>query len=430
MKKFTYFILCSFFTLSLQAQEFCSDFGEGDFNDLCVEQFGPGTTGPMMSNALDIYDAGTGGAGADGIMDVQLTIESVVCASTECAPLSTSTGHIGGCIGGLGALGTTSDFASDFNAQGGSGITGPGGETTCINAGGYVCVTIDFLNGFSSTAMGFDLAQASNNGSSEGYQGSFGYVTAGTDINGTPLSLPTITLSDFCNYTNAQYIAGTTMSTFLGVTGSGTYQTDDLNAISNICDVTTAQDGEDTGSSTGASQSVSAATANPNLGLAPTDIITQVKHVYFYSSTSSTDCDGDQLTAANSRPRGAWTDVNFCFEALCNYTFEITDPVPDCGLFNIDLSNIVFAGVATGTYDVLLGTNGATPTTIATAVSGTTFTDAAIMGLTADGTTTYTFIIQESGNSACQSFPITLTAPKDSTPDCDFGGTFPVNPSN
>ena len=52
------------------------------------------------------------------------------------------------------------------------------------------------------------------------------------------------------------------------------------------------------------------------------------------------------------------------------------------------------------------------------------------MGLTADGMTSYTFIIQENGNTACQSFPITITAPKNSTPDCDFGGAFPVNPSN
>lgn len=86
-----------------------------------------------------------------------------------------------------------------------------------------------------------------------------------------------------------------------------------------------------------------------------------------------------------------------------------------------------------GTFDVLMGINGAIPVIIstpATGVTGTTFTNAAITGLTADGMTTYTFIIQESGNTAFQSLPITLTAPKESTPDCDFGGAFPVNPSN
>ncbi len=424
MKKFTYFILAFLFTLSLQAQEFCSDFGEGEFIDLCVEQMGAGTTGPMMSNTLDIFDAMTGAAGSDGIADVQLTIESVVCPATDaCAQ---SSGNIGACIGGLGALGTTSDFAADFNAN----STGPGGQNTCVNAGGYVCVTIDFLNGFSSTAMGFNLAQSSNNGSSEGYEGSFGFVTAGTDANGAPLALPAITIGDFCNYTNAEYIAGTSVSTFLGATGPGTYQTDELNAVSNICGTTTSDGGEDTGSGSGATNGTNATVANPNLGLAPTDIITQVKHIYFYSSTPSTDCDNNGLTAANSNPSGSWSDVDFCFAIPCSYSFEITDPIPDCGLFDITLSNILESGSGTGTYDVLLGIDGAVPAIIATALTGATFTNASITGLVADGMTTYTFIIQESGNDTCQSDPITITAPKDSTPDCDFGGTFPVNPGN
>lgn len=424
MKKIKHFTLLSFVLLiavNLSAQMFCSDFGEGDFMDLCVEQMGSGTTGPMMSNTLDIYDATTGGSGSDGVADVQLTIEAVVCTATDACP--ESSGNIGACIGGMGALGTSSDFAADFNAN----STGPGGQNTCINAGGYVCVTIDFLNGFSSTAMGFDLAQSSNNGTSEGYEGSFGYVTAGTDANGAPLTLPIITISDFCNYTNAEYIAGTSVSTFLGATGPGTYQTDELNAVSNVCGTTTSDGGEDTGSGSGATNGTAAAAANANLGLAPTDIITQVKHIYFYTSTPSTDCDGNGLTAANSNPSGSWSDVDFCFEVPCNYTFEIADPTPDCGLFDIELSNILESGAGTGTYDVLLGLNGAPPAIIATAATGTTFTDAAITGLTANGTDTYTFIIQENGDMNCQSDPIIITAPKDALPDCDTGG-FPANP--
>jgi len=383
-----------------------------------------GTTGPMFT-AIDIFDAIAGTAGTDGVMDVQITLEAVVCPNTECAPLSTATGNVSACIGNVFVPGTTTDFAVNFNGQG-----GPGGQTTCVNSGGYICMTIDFLNGFNSTAMGFDFAQGGNNGTSEGYEGSFGYVTAATDASGLPLTLPSITLGDFCNYVQADYSAGTKMSDFLGVTGPGTYQTDDLNAISNICGVTTGQGGEDTGNGIGASQGVSVATANPNLGLAPTDIITQIKHIQFYSATSGVDCNNDGLNAVNGRPRGQWTNIDFCFKVPCNYTFEIIDPVPDCGLFNIDLSNIAFSGAATGSFDVLMGMNGTTPTVIPTAASGTTFTDAAITDLMADGSTTYTFIIQESGNTDCQSLPITITAPKNSTPDCDLGGAFPANPSN
>jgi len=279
----------------------CSDFGEGDFMDMCVEQMGNGTTGPMTSNILELDGAnGMGG-------DIQLTIESVVC-NAGCGVGGPY--NIGACIGSLGALGTSSDFAANFNA-GASGTP----ATTCNNAGGYVIVTIDFLNGFNSTAAGFNLAQSSNNGSSEGYEGSFGYVTAGTDASGNPLTLPTINLANFCNYTSANYSGGTSMSAFLGVTGAGTYQTDNLNATAAVCGGGGSQNGEDSGSGSGGTNGTNAASANANLGLAATDIITQVTHVYFYSATPGADCDGDGASGAESNPSGSWSDVDFCFQA-------------------------------------------------------------------------------------------------------------------
>ncbi len=396
------------FTLQSNAQ-FCSNFGEGDFVDLCVEQMGAGTTGGMMSNTLDIYDATTGGAGADGTPDVQVTMEAVVCAATDAC--GQSSGNIGACIGGMGALGTTSDFAADFN----SNNTGPGGETTCENAGGYVCVTIDFLNGFSSTAMGFDLAQTSNNGSSEGYEGSFGYVTAGTDANGNPLTLPAVTIGDFCNYTNTEYLAGTSVSTFLGVTGPGTYQTDELNAIPNVCGTTTSDNGEDTGSGSGGTNGTGAAAANANLGLNPTDIITQVKHIYFYTSTPSTDCDGDGLTAANSNPSGSWSDVDFCFEPACGYTLAEGDVTitESCGTYTIEFVNLSAEGAAspvtTEAYNILID-----GTAIASGVTGDALAATDITANITPGTP-FTLTIENAADMTC-STDLMLTPPPSNPP--------------
>jgi len=284
----------------------CDDVLENSYPDLCVVQDGDGssTGGPV---AQDVYDLGAGTPGTDGMDDIQVTMEAVVC-NAGCG--SGSTYNIGGCVGSGGVLGGSSgggsDFGSIFNPEAGN-------ETTCINAGGYVVVTIDFINGFYTTAAGFDLPQSSNNGISEGYEGTFGWVTAATDANGTALTnLPTVDMNLFCNYTSAEY--GTTqMSDFVGANGTGSWQTDGFNAGATVCGVTTQDNGEDTESGeTMVEQDQSAATANPNLGLNPTDIITQVQYVYFYSSTPSIDCDGDGLTAANSDPAGSWGNMTFC----------------------------------------------------------------------------------------------------------------------
>jgi len=379
------------------AQEFCDDFGENSFTDTCAEQMGDGTSGPVVAPPIDIYDAATGGSGSDGTPDVQITIESTVCNS-GCGMGGPY--NIGGCVGGNGALGTSSDFAAAFNNG--------NGENTCINAGGYVCYTIDFINGFSTTAAGFDLGQSSNNGSSEGYEGSFGYVTAGTDANGAPLAgLPAINLANFCNYTSTDY-ATTSMSTFLGVTGPGTWQTDSQNTNpnntgsmasdangQNICGTTTSENGEDTASGTGPDQGTGAAAANPNLGLAPTDIITQVKYVYFYSSTPSIDCDMDGLTAANSNPSGSWTGIDFCFEALCTFPEPTVTFEENCGFFDIVIGTID-ESMASG-----MGTS-VTYTTAATApmvMPGTAVTG--MEQLAADGTTMYYIQIADAADPNC-----------------------------
>ena len=396
-KIFTFLILSS---LALNAQEFCDDFGENSFTDTCAEQIGDGTSGPVVAPPIDIYDATTSSGGADGTPDVQITIESTVCNS-GCG--SGGPYNIGGCIGGNGALGTSSDFAANFNSG--------NGENTCINAGGYVCYTIDFINGFSTTAAAFDLGQSSNNGSSEGYEGSFGYVTAGTDANGAPLAgLPAINLANFCNYTSTDY-ATTQMSTFLGVTGPGTWQTDAQNTNQNntgtqasdangqnICagaGATTAENGEDTSSGTGPDQATSAASANPNLGLAPTDIITQVKYVYFYSSTPSIDCDMDGLTAANSNPSGSWTGIDFCFEALCTFPEPTVTLQEDCGFFDI-IIGAIDETMASGTGTSVTYTTAATAPTV---MPGTPVTGAE--QLPADGSTMYYIQIADAADPTC-----------------------------
>ena len=316
---YSIFLFISIIFLPLNSSGQCGTVGENSFDDICISQNGDGVATPVMSNILDVYDLSTGSPGTDLIGDIQVTMEAVVC-NTSCG--SGTTYEIGACVGGGGVPGGSSGGASDFGAI---FNLPPDGETTCINAGGYIIVTIDFLNGFSTTAAGFDIPQSSNNGASEGYEGTFGWVTAATDMAGTPLTgLPTVNMSLFCNYTSSDY-ATTQMSTFVGATGPGSWQTDDQNTLANntgaqasdangqnICGTTTSNNGEDTASGSGANNGDSAATGNANLGLAATDVITQVKYVYFYSSTPSIDCDGDGLTAANSDPAGSWTGIEFC----------------------------------------------------------------------------------------------------------------------
>ena len=371
-----------YFSVNSFSQENCDDFGEGDFMDLCVSQMGDGTSGPAMSDILELDPAnGTGG-------DVQLTLEAVVC-NAGCGVGGPY--DIGVCIGGGGgALGTISDFAADFC----SSCSGTP-ATTCNNSGGYICVTIDFLNGFSSTAAGYDFAQSSNNGSSEGYEGSFGYVTAGTDANGAPLTLPAITMANFCNYTIADYAAGTSMSTFLGVTGPGTYQTDVPNATAAVCGGGGGQNGEDSGSGSGSTNGTAAASANPNLGLNPTDIITQVKHIYFYSSTPGADCDGDGQSGANSSPSGSFSNIDFCFEALCTYPEPTITLVEDCGFFDIMIGTIDET-MASGTGTSVTYTTAATAPTV---MPGTPVTGAE--QLPADGSTMYYIQIADAADPTC-----------------------------
>lgn len=361
----------------VNAQE-CSDFGEGDFMDLCVSatEAAPGS-GAMPSNTLDIYDLTTGTAGTDGVADVQLTLEAIVVSPNANGTCDDGDFAIGACIGGGGALTTSSDFAATTSDD-------------CPCTSGYICVTIDFLNGFSSTAAGFNLVQTSNNGSSEGYEASFGYVTAGTDATGAPLALPAVNLGSISTYCNAVYAAGTTISQYVGATGPGTYATDDLNAMVNNC-ATSGQNGEDTGSGTGAGQAVDANVASPNLGLNPTDIITQVKHIYFFSNAPGSDCDGDGDTGVGTNPSGSWSDVEFCgppapclienaiIEAACdpdnpdNAIVTVTfDEMNSSGTFNILDNTSAVVGTAMGTGTGIIGTFTITGPT--TAAPGTVYT--------------------------------------------------------
>jgi len=308
----------------------CGSFNDNDFADLCITQVSNGTSATVVSEVIDIYNLPSGTLGVDGIGDVQVSMNATIC-NAGCAN-EVGNREISACIGSGGVLGGFSDMGADWT------------NINCINSGGYICITIDFLNGFSTLATGFDLQQTSNNGTSEGYEGTFGYVTAGKDANGNPLTdLPTVNLSNFCTYTNAEYISGIPISTHVGATGVGTFQSDDPNVgITNDC-ATSGQNGEDPGSGAGASQSLSAATANPNLGLSPTDIITQIKYVYFFHTATSTDCNGDGIGGVNSQVSASWSNINFCgppsysvFPGDCN-----TD-----GIVNMD--DALYWGLAEG----------------------------------------------------------------------------------
>lgn len=400
---------------NLMLAQFCSSFGEGDFDDLCVSATAAApNSGAMTSNTLDIYDASTGAAGADGTADVQLTLEAVV--SAPCATGGDAADFlIEACIGSPSLPLPGPSSGSDFGAS---------TSNDCACANGYICITIDFLNGFTTTAGGFDLAQSSNNGSSEGYEASFGYVTAATDADGNAITLPTINLANVATYCNSIYAAGTTISQHVGATGAGTYSTDDLNAVVNDC-ASSGQGGEDTGSGTAATNGVSAASASPNLGLNATDIITQVKHIYFFSNAPGSECDADGDTGVGTNPSGSWSEVDFCAPPLpCGFTADIA-LTEFCGVYDIEITNVMGQDPAQTSFDVEYSTdNGATFTAGSTgnAIGAGPFVEN--VDLTANGTDQVIIRLVDSGNTNCFNDFGAFTAPAAATP---FITTFPGN---
>ena len=348
MRNFSkYILILALLSLSMAMNGQCDgvslNFDEDDFmpGDVCATEADPNPAA-VMSNELDIYNATTNAAGTDGIGDVQLTYQAIVANPNANGICDDGEFLITAAWGGspLPCPGPLAE--SDF-----------GGNTSddCVCTNGYVIMTIDFLNGFSSDVDNFDFDWSSINGESEGYEYGFGFVSAGTDAGGTPLSgLNTqAMLSNISTYCSAQYAAGTTVSSYVLNSGVGVFtnQGDDLNTTfsaendtnddgnpgddytngMNVCDGFTGnQGGEDTPGAPGHSGPNTNGDGGGISGLMPTDLITQVTFVYGLSNSPGTDCDGDGDVGVGSNPSGSFSGLELCVPNPC--PAELTDNAP------------------------------------------------------------------------------------------------------
>lgn len=384
----------------------CVTVDEGDFADLCVEanEAAP-NSGPQMSNTLDVWDLAGNTPGTDGTADIQLTLEAVVNNPNANGTCDDGDFAMGGCIGGAGALGGSSDYG---NTQ----------SDDCVCESGYICVTIDLINGFSAEAGAFDLAVTSSNGSTEGVEATFGYVTAGTDAAGAPLTnLPTVNLANIATFCNAEYLS-TSISAHVGATGPGTFAVDQPTGISNNCATTPGQGGEDTGSGDNPNDNTNIQAVSPNVGLAATDVITQFKLVYYVSNVSGTDCDMDGDTGVGTSPSSSWKDIEICPPPPpCGFTADVA-LTEFCGVFDIEVTNVVAQDAGQTSFDIEYSTdNGASWTSASTGNALPVAAPIALdVNLPADGTTSYLIRLVDGTDTACNDEFGPLTAPAGNTP--------------
>lgn len=377
------------------------DFNEDDFMAGSISATETANGAPVTTNQVDLN--------GDGMMDVEVTYEAIITTPNANGTCDDGDFTIGAGWGGTGALATSSDFA---------GTTSD--DCPCTN--GIIIMTVDFINGFNTDVANFQFDATSQNGSSEAYEYGFGFVSAATDAAGNPITgLNTAAAASgaVAGYCNAQYVGGMTVSSvaLTSPTGVFTTQADDLNATANTC-TTEGQNGEDTGSGSGANSTLSTGAS----GLAPTDLITQVTYIYGLSNAPGQDCDSDGDTGVGSNPSGSFAGIEGCYAAPCGYTFDVA-VVENCGVFTLDITNVVGEGdadpVGTEAYTVMV--NGAA---VATGVTGTSQTMISDPSFVADGTTTFDVTIELASDATCISEPVTITAPVGNLPSC---GTFPAN---
>lgn len=391
------------------------------------DDFDPGTvsateaapnSGDVMSNNLDVWNASSNSSGTDGTGDIQLTYKAVVSYPNACANQDGDF-LIEASWGGASLPLPGPSSGSDFG-----GAT----DDDCLCAHGYVVMVVDFTDagtpgGLKSTAAGFNFDWSSINGSSEGYEYGFGFVSAGTDVNGAPLSgLNTLAAveTQLPTYCNAQYVAGTTVSqhALASSTGVFTNQGDALNATINDCN-TSGERGEDTGSGSGPN---SGGDAGGVSGLNPDDMITQVTFIYGLSNAPGSDCtfDGDtDDTAVNTNPSGSFSGITLCVPPPpCGISADIVI-TEDCGVYDVEISNVAFEGAADG-YTVGVSTSETGPfTTIGSTYTGTANQE--IMNVTLPGTPgvdSYYFELIEDTEANCSNVFGPIAAPKENIPSC------------
>jgi len=293
MKKIKPFLMALFvvaINFDINAQ--CVTADEADLVDLCVTATETTNGAPTPAGTFDIWDAGTMAAGTDGTDDISLTLEAVVFTPNANGTCDDGDFTITGCVGPA-----TPDWSATTSDD-------------CVCTNGYVCVTVDMINGFSSEASGLDFPFTSVNGGTEGHEAMFAYVTAGTDANGGAITLPTVNLAALNGFCEPQYNAGS-VSAFVGATGPGTFAVDQNTGVTNDC-ATSGQSGEDTESGDNPNDNSDAQTENPNWGLNATDIITQYKIIYFFGNSPGTDCDADGDTGVGTNPSANFGALTFC----------------------------------------------------------------------------------------------------------------------
>lgn len=338
--------------------------------------------GPVVAGTLDIYDASTGAGGTDGTDDVQVTYEAVW--NSNCANgTADANAYISAGWGGTDAPNTS---GSDF---------GGASSDDCICSYGYIKMTVDYINGFSSQAGGFNFDWSSINGSSEGLEAGFGWVSAGTDANGTALTgLPTVNLGALSTYCGATISSANTPSVAVGATGYGSFmmQGDEINATANNC-ATSGQNGEDTDSGSGTNSGGDAGGVN---GLAATDLITQVCFVYLYHTGIGTDCDGDGNSGVGSEPSGSFSGTDICLPPPpCSITDATGMAV--CNGVDADVTiNWTEMNAPAGSNWLVQDAGGTTLATVAAAGAGSaSFT---LTGPTTAATVTYTIVNDANAN--------------------------------
>jgi len=343
---------------------------ENDFPQTCVTTDGTGGTAPsatfnhdFVTNTAGVYTGGT-----DGTDDVMVSMNA-----TCSFPNGTNgTTQVGACLGPDGLDVSQSGFSNvgtggfDF---GGYSVN----DAPC--AGCWVEICYDFINGFSSTADGFDVDWSSLNGSTEGLEVAFGYVE-GVDNTGTPFS-PGVSAAGLSGYCPTQ-VQTLTASEFL--TGSpaggplppGVFGADAITGDGTATLCPTEEPGSSSGPNSTVTTGQSSGAIPANWGLNPNDVITKFCIVYLLSNSNADDCDGDNATNVNTSPKGNLSDVDFCVPApVCMISNAMATAACDPDSPADAIVTVTFdESLGSGTYDIVDATSGAVVGTATGAMTG------------------------------------------------------------
>jgi hypothetical protein len=290
---------------------------ENAFPLTCVTSNGAEGTPTTATFDHDFADAtgGTYSSGTDGINDVTVTL------TTMCSfPNGTNgTTVVGACLGPTGINSSQSSPQLDTDVSGGSDFAGATvNDNPCANC--WVVLEYTFINGFTSTADGFNLDWSSMNGSTEGLEAWGGWVE------GTTFAAPPVNVADLSTYCNAQAGAGVRMMEHITGTAAGGALPPGVFGADAITGATACPT-EEPPSTSGPNSTVSTGLASgaipANWGLTAGDVINKVSMIYLMSNSNGPDCDGNGTTLVNTSPSGSLSTVGFCAQAVsCEVTID------------------------------------------------------------------------------------------------------------